>query len=461
MSVRVIVLAAGQGTRMKSDLPKVLYDVAGRPLVSWVLDAVGGLAPDEIVVVIGHGADLVRDVLPDGTTVVVQEEQLGTGHAVMVALDAMGDASDDTIVVVPGDTPLIRADSLQAMLAAHRGASATLLTAHMDDPTGYGRVVRDGDRVVAVVEERDADEEQRAITEVAVSTYAFGGRELAEALALIDRANAQGEYYLTDVVAVLAGRGGVGAVAAADGRDVRGVNSHDQLAATAAEMRTRINLALMRSGVWMQDPSRVYVDASVVVEPGARLYPGVHLEGDTRVAAGATIGPDVFAVDTTIREGARVWYAVLRGAQVGPGVAVGPYASLRPGTVLHRDAKVGTFVETKQTVVGPRSKVPHLSYMGDAAIGEDSNVGAGTITCNYDGYRKHPTVIGDRVFIGSDTMLVAPVEVGDDAYTGAGSTITRDVPPGSLAVERSSQRELPGYAARRAAREAAREAEEG
>jgi bifunctional UDP-N-acetylglucosamine pyrophosphorylase/glucosamine-1-phosphate N-acetyltransferase len=460
MSVRAIVLAAGQGTRMKSDLPKVLHEVAGRPLVTWVVDAVRRIHPDEIVVVIGYGADLVADVLPDDATAVVQPEQLGTGHAVMVALEAMGDVSPDTVLVVPGDMPLIRPESLQAVLEAHDGG-ATLLTARMEDPTGYGRVVRHGDRVTAIVEERDADEAQRAITEVAVSTYAFAGDRLGDALGRIGRANSQGEYYLTDVVAVLAAEGGVRAVAAAEAADVLGVNSHDQLAEASVEMRGRINLGLLRSGVWMQDPSRVYVDASCTVEPGARLYPGVHLEGSTRVAAGATVGPEVFAEDSDIGERARVWYAVLRGAEVGPDAEVGPYASLRPGSVLATRSKIGTFVEAKQATVGPRSKVPHLSYIGDATIGEDTNVGAGTITCNYDGYRKHATVIGDRVFIGSDTMLVAPVEVGDDAYTGAGSTITKDVAPGALAVERSPQRELPGYAARRAAREAARESEEG
>jgi len=460
MSVRAIVLAAGQGTRMKSDVPKVLHEVAGRPLVSWVLDAVGELDPAEIVVVIGHEADLVREALPDGVTVVVQSEQLGTGHAVMVAVEAMGDVSDDTLVVLPGDMPLIRPGSLGSLLAAHGDAAATLLTARLDDPTGYGRVVRDGERVVAIVEERDADERGRAISEVALSTYAFDGGRLTEALRRIGRGNSQGEYYLTDVVALLADAG-VGAVTAADPADVQGVNSHDQLAAAAAEMRRRINLELMQSGVWMQDPARVYVDAGCVVEAGARLYPGVHLEGSTRVAAGATVGPEVFAADSVIGEGSRVWYAVLRGAEVGSGVEVGPYASLRPGSMLHDRSKVGTFVETKQTIVGRGSKVPHLSYLGDATIGEDSNIGAGTITCNYDGYRKHATVIGDRVFIGSDTMLVAPIEVGDEAYTGAGSTVTKDVAPGSLAVERSPQREVPNYAARRAAREAGRRADEG
>jgi bifunctional UDP-N-acetylglucosamine pyrophosphorylase/glucosamine-1-phosphate N-acetyltransferase len=461
MSVRVIVLAAGQGTRMKSDVPKVLHEAAGRPLLSWVLDAVAALDPDDTVVVIGHGATEVRALLPDRVRTVIQQERLGTGHAVMVALEEIGDVSGDTVVVVPGDTPLLRGQSLAALVAAHGDADATVLTAEMPDPTGYGRVVRDAHgSVAAIVEERDASAAQRQIREVAVSTYVFDGASLSGALGAIGRDNAQGEYYLTDVIGILADGGEVRALTGVDAVDVQGVNSHDQLATVSAVMRARINERLMTDGVWMQDPGRVYVDATVVVEAGARLYPGVHLEGSTRVAAGAVVGPEVYAVDSRIGSGARVWYAVLRDADVGADVEVGPYASLRAGSVLREGAKIGTFVETKNTVVGERSKVPHLSYMGDADIGENSNIGAGTITCNYDGYRKHRTTIGDRAFVGSDTMLVAPVEIGDDAYTGAGSTISRDVPPGALGVERSQQRELRGYAERRAAREAAREAEE-
>jgi bifunctional UDP-N-acetylglucosamine pyrophosphorylase/glucosamine-1-phosphate N-acetyltransferase len=458
VSVRAVVLAAGQGTRMRSELPKVLFEAAGRPLVSWVVDSVASAGLDEILVVVGHGADAVRDRLGEGVGTVTQAEQLGTGHAVMVALEALGDVTGDTILVVPGDTPLLRSESLIALLETHEseGADATLLTAVMEDPTGYGRVVRSDDRVAAIVEERDAEADQLAIGEVAVSTYAFSGAALERALGEIGRDNAQAEYYLTDVVAVLANGGRVAAAAGADPVEVQGVNSHDQLARVSAALRSRINGAWMESGVWMQDPVRTYVDAGVQLEAGSRLYADVHLEGDTRVGAGAEIGPAVFARDSVIGPDARVWYSVLREAVVGEGAEVGPYASLRPGTEMMPRSKIGTFVETKATRVGPGSKVPHLSYMGDAVIGEDSNIGAGTITCNYDGYHKHATRIGDRVKIGSDTMLVAPVEVGDDAWTGAGSVISKDVSPGSLAVERSPQREVPGYAAMRA-RQADRE----
>ncbi len=449
MSLRAIVLAAGRGTRMKSDRPKVLFPIAGRALLDWVLAAVAGVGPDEIVVVVGHEAEAVQASLPGGVRAVVQEPQLGTGHAVMVALAAMGEVAGDTVLVVPGDTPLLRTETLQALVAAGRGAPAALLTTVMPDPTGYGRVLRDGKEVRGIVEHRDATPGQRLISEVAVSTYTFEGAALAGALAGLSRGNDQGEYYLTDALAALARAGEVRAVPVADPAEVQGVNSHGQLAAVAAEVRRRLNASWMAAGVEMVDPERVYLDAAVNLEAGARLYPGVHLEGHTTVAAGAEVGPDTFAVDSAIGPGARVWYSVLRGAEVGEGVSVGPFASLRPGTRLEAGSKVGTFVETKATVVGRGSKVPHLSYIGDTVIGEDSNIGAGTITCNYDGRSKHRTVIGDRVFIGSDTMLVAPVQVGDDATTGAGSVITRDVPPGALAVERSRQREVPGYAARK------------
>ena len=450
MSLRAIVLAAGRGTRMKSDRPKVLYEVAGRPLLAWVLDAVAGVAADEVLVVVGHGAGEVQAALPAGVRAVVQEPQLGTGHAVMTALAAVGDVAGDTVLVVPGDTPLLRSGTLRDLVAASAGVSAALLTTLMADPIGYGRVLRSGERVVGIVEQRDATPEEQAIREVAVSTYAFEGAALAGALAGLSRGNDQGEYYLTDAVAALAASGEVRAVPVADPSEVQGINTHAQLAAVAAEVRRRLNASWMAAGVEMVDPERVYLDAAVTLEAGARLYPGVHLQGRTRVAAAAEIGPDVFAVDSTIGPGARVWYSVLRGAEVGEGAQVGPFASLRPGTRLEAGAKAGTFVEMKATAVGRGSKVPHLAYIGDTVIGEDSNIGAGTITCNYDGREKHRTVIGDRVFIGSDTMLVAPVTVGDDATTGAGSTITRDVSPGALAVERGQQREMPGYAARKA-----------
>jgi bifunctional UDP-N-acetylglucosamine pyrophosphorylase/glucosamine-1-phosphate N-acetyltransferase len=452
MPLDVIVLAAGQGTRMKSSQPKVLFDLGGRPLLSWILDAVASTAPDRVAVVVGHEADRVRAVLPDGIIPVLQAEQLGTGHATALALDALGNNLGADVLVLPGDTPLLDAATLAALLATHRadGNAATLVTTHLDDPAGYGRVCRDGSRrVTAVIEDRDAGPEELAITEVNAAMYVFSSPGLRGLLDRLDPSNAQGEFYLTDVVGLLVAAGErVGAVAAPIA-DVRGINSMHDLAVAGRELRLRINRRWMDLGVWMLDPDRVYIDASVELTPGVRIYPGVHLEGATRVAAGAEIGPDVHARDAVVGEDASVRYAVLEGCKVGPNVQVGPYARLRPGTVLEAGSKAGTFVELKKARVGAGSKVPHLSYVGDADIGADSNIGAGSITCNWDGFEKHTTTIGDGVFIGSDTMLVAPVEVGDGAYTGAGSVITRNVSPDALAVERSQQKEITDYAARR------------
>ena len=446
MTVRAIVLAAGKGTRMKCDLPKVLHTIAGRPIVEWVVTTIRDAGVADIIVVIPPDSDAVAAALPAGVRSVVQHERGGTGHATRIALEAMGDVSNDTVLVVAGDTPLFTSATIAALMAAHSGP-ATVLTTRVPDPTGYGRIRRSADGVVvAIVEEKDADDATRAIDEVAMSTYVFDGAALIAALPNVGRANAKGEEYLTDVVGMLAPVAGFDV---ADHRETLGINSHDQLAEAEALMRARINLAWMQAGVWMQDPATTYLAASVQLAPGVRLLPGVHLEGTTSIAGGAVVGPQTFVIDSTIGAGSRVGYSVVRGAEIGEHVEVGPYASIRPGTILRRGSKAGTFVEIKASEVGEGSKVPHLAYVGDTTIGEDSNLGAGTVTCNYDGRQKHRTIIGDRVFIGSDTMLVAPVEVGDDAVTGAGSVITRNVSPGSLAVERSQQKELPGYAARR------------
>ncbi len=454
-----VVLAAGKGTRMRSALPKVLHEVAGRPMLAWVLDAVAVTGPQRTIVVVGHGGDQVMASLPPGVEACVQEPQGGTGHAVEVALAHVGDGDED-VVVVPGDVPLLREDTLAA-LAQGGEAAATILTAVLGDPTGYGRVVRGEDgQVKAVVEQTDADAETLAIAEVNVGMYRFRRADLAEALAGIGVDNAQGEKYLTDVVGWLVAHDRPVEAVEADPVETMGVNDHVGLARAGRVRRRWILERWMGDGVAVDDPETTYVDAGVTLAPGVRLHPGVHLKGDTRVEAGAEIGPDSYLEDTVVESGARIWYSVVRGARVGPDVQVGPYASLRPGTVLARGAKAGTFVEMKNTTVAEGAKVPHLSYLGDAAVGERANVGAGTITCNYDGYDKYRTEIGADAFIGSDTMLVAPVTIGEAAVTGAGSVITRDVAPGALAVERSPQREIPGYAARRAARKATHEAED-
>ncbi len=462
MSIHVVVLAAGQGKRMKSGLPKVAHVAAGRTLIGWVLEAVSPLSPATTVVVVGHGAEDVDPHLPDGVVTAVQAEQLGTGDATRVGLAALSGVSpEDTIVVLYGDMPMLHSRLLERLVDRAPDVAARMVTARFDDPTGYGRVIRDQDGLVRqVVEERDCTDEQRLVDEINAGSYAFRAPDLIDALAGITNQNAQGEYYLTDVIQILVDRGGRLEPVEATPEEVIGINSQDQLAAANRLLQTRINHGLMESGVWMQDPERTYIDDTVTVAPGARIYPGVHLEGSTTVGAGARVGPDVFAVDSTIGAGATVWYSVLREAQVGEECEVGPYASLRAGTVMGRGSKIGTFVETKNTSLGEKAKAPHLSYLGDASIGARSNIGAGSITCNYDGYQKHETEIGEDVFIGSDTMLVAPLKIGDRAVTGAGSVITNDVEPGSLALERNEQREIPGYSQLRAERQAAREAED-
>ncbi len=451
MKLAAVILAAGQGTRMKSDLPKVLHQAAGRTLLDWALRAVMTVSPNRCVVVIGHGADAVSASLPTEAESVVQGEQLGTGHAAQVALAHLGKLSEEDLVLISyGDMPLVTADVLGRVIEAAAGAAAVMVSTKLADPTGYGRVLRRGNGSLdRVVEERDALAEQVAVREVNAGIYAFRGDLLAAALDDLSPDNAQGELYLPDVLPVLAGAGHQIAVVQVEAESVLGVNSLDQLAEAEAVLRGRINLHWQQQGVWMQDPSRVYIDATVELAAGVRLCPGVHLEGKTRVAEQAVIGPDTFITDSVVGTGAHLWYSVVRGAEIGSGVEVGPFASLRPGTVLKPHSKAGTFVEMKNTTVGEGAKVPHLAYMGDATIGARANVGAGSITCNYDGFEKHHTLIGDDAFIGSDTMLVAPLAIGARAITGAGSVITRDVEEGSLAIERSQQKEIPGYADRR------------
>ncbi len=450
MSHTAVILAAGKGTRMKSDLPKVMHRIAGRSMLSWVIDAVQGTDPERIVVVVGHEAEQVISSLPEGVDHCIQVEQHGTGHAVSVALEHLGDIGGD-MLVLPGDTPLISGDHLQRLLEEHRSErnATTVLTAIVDDPHGYGRIVRDEEgHVTAIVEQSDADIAIAVIDEINAGMYVFEAAELIEDIATLQAANAQGEYYLTDVVAAVVARGHRAGAVAADPISVMGVNTHRHLAAAAAIRRERINGSLMDSGVHMEDPSTVYIEHGVVVEPGDSVGPNTHLTSGTVIEAGAIVGPDVSADASTIGAGARVWYAVLRGAKVGAQAEVGPYVSLRPDAELRERSKAGTFVEIKKSVVGPGAKVPHLSYIGDATIGARTNIGAGTITVNYNGFEKFRTEIGEDVKIGSDTMLVAPVTVGDRAMTAAGSVITEDVEADAMAFGRARQVNKPGLAAR-------------
>jgi bifunctional UDP-N-acetylglucosamine pyrophosphorylase/glucosamine-1-phosphate N-acetyltransferase len=438
-----VVLAAGEGTRMKSSVPKVLHPLCGRPMLLHVIGALEQLSVERIVVVVGHGAEEVIKTLHGETDVplefVEQRVQRGTGDAVSVALTVFPDELDgeDDLVVVPGDTPLLRAETMAALVREHEGAgaAATILTARLPDATGYGRIVRGKDGgVESIVDHWDATDAERDIDEVNTSIYCFRRNLIAPALRRLSPENAQGEYYLTDAIAVLRQAGHrVVAMTAPETAEALGVNDRLQLAEAEAALRERINAAWMRAGVTMTDPSRTYVDASVALGADVSLLPGVVLEGRTTVGPGSVIGPDTRLVDTTVGEGATVTFSVAREAEIGAGVTVGPYTHLRPGTRLAKDSKAGSFVEIKASEVEEGAKVPHLAYVGDATVGAGANLGAGTITANYDGRAKHRTIIGARAHIGSNTVLVAPVEVGEGAYTGAGSVVTHDVPAGALA----------------------------
>ncbi|SNS68350.1 bifunctional UDP-N-acetylglucosamine pyrophosphorylase / Glucosamine-1-phosphate N-acetyltransferase [Geodermatophilus saharensis] len=451
----VVVLAAGQGTRMRSATPKVLHELGGRSMLGHVLAAAAPLGAGTTLVVVGSGRETVEQHLAavaPGARTVLQEQQLGSGHAARVAVDAVPDL-EGPVLVVNGDAPLLTAGTLESLVAAHTAAGSvfTVLTAEVDDPTGLGRIVRDGRGAPrAIVEERDATAEQRALREVNAGVYVADAGTLRRVLAGLATDNAQGEQYLTDALAPLVDGGApVAAVRAADPTDVLGCNDRVELAARRRTLNDRVLDALMRAGVTVVDPATTWVDVTVDVAPDALLEPGVQLRGTTAVAAGAVVGPDTTLTDCTVEEGARVVRSHCEGAVVGPRASVGPFSYLRPGTRLAAGTKVGAFVETKNVQVGEGSKVPHLSYVGDATIGRGANIGAATVFVNYDGVAKHHTTIGDEVRVGSDTMLVAPVTVGDGAYTAAGSVITQDVPPGAMGVARARQRNVAGWVRRR------------
>ncbi|SCX38631.1 bifunctional UDP-N-acetylglucosamine pyrophosphorylase / Glucosamine-1-phosphate N-acetyltransferase [Klenkia marina] len=451
----VVVLAAGQGTRMRSRTPKVLHAVGGRSMLGHVLAAAGPLGAAATVVVVGSGRDQVEahlaEIAPQARSV-VQEQQNGSGHAAAVALATITDL-EGPVLIVNGDAPLLRAATVEALVQAHRAAGdvLTVLTAVVADPTGLGRIVRDaGGRVTAIVEERDATAEQRAITEVNAGVYVGDGAAVRAALARVGAANDQGEQYLTDVLGLLVGDGApVGGHPAEDPDDTLGCNDRRELAARRRTLNDRVLDELMRSGVTVVDLATTWVDVTVEVGADTVLHPGTQLLGATVVGSDAVVGPDTTLTDTEVGDGARVVRTHAELAVVGPDVQVGPFAYLRPGTRLARGAKVGTFVETKNATVGEGSKIPHLSYVGDATIGEGTNIGAATVFVNYDGVAKHHTTIGSHARTGADNMFVAPVTVGDGAYTAAGSVITTDVPPGAMGVARAAQRNVAGWVRRR------------
>jgi bifunctional UDP-N-acetylglucosamine pyrophosphorylase / glucosamine-1-phosphate N-acetyltransferase len=450
----VVILAAGEGTRMKSSTPKVLHPIAGRTLVGHVLNAVDALAPKNVRVVVGAGREKVEahiaEIAPSAVTV-FQEKRGGTGHATQLALAGLNPSG--TILVLAGDTPMLTGTSLAQLLAEHHagGFTASVMTAEHPDPTGYGRIIRGDDAsLLRIVEERDADEIQREIIEVNSGVYAFDAAKLASAIGKLKNDNSQGELYLTDVIEILRNEGGkIAAVLIDDFIEILGVNDRVQLAESASLLRDRINEDLMKSGVTIVDPLSTWVDATATIAPDVVLAPGTAIHGATTIASGAVIGPRTTLIDCTVAANARVLESQCTEAVIGEGVNVGPYSYLRAGTKLLSGSKVGAYVEMKNATLGEGSKVPHLSYVGDAIIGEGTNIGAATIFVNYDGVEKHYSVVGDHVRIGSDSMLVAPVTIGDGAYTAAGSVITEDVPAGAIGVGRAKQRNVLGWVLRK------------
>ena len=450
----VVILAAGEGTRMKSSTPKVLHPISGRSLLGHVIHAVSALSPKQVRVVVGAGREEVEahlaEIAPHATTV-FQEKRGGTGHATQLALDGL--QATGTILVLAGDTPMLTGASLAQLLEEHHagGFTASVLTAEHPDPTGYGRIIRgDDDSLLRIVEERDADEIQRDILEVNSGVYAFDAVKLVGAIGKLKNNNSQGELYLTDVIEILRNEGGkIAAVLIDDFIEILGVNDRVQLAESAALLRDRINEDLMRAGVTIVDPLSTWVDATATVANDVVLMPGTAISGKTTVATGAVIGPRTTLVDCTVGTGAHIIESRCTESIIGDGSNVGPFTYLRPGTKLLSNTKVGAYVEMKNATLGEGSKVPHLSYVGDAVIGEGSNIGAATIFVNYDGVEKHYTVVGDHVRIGSDSMLVAPVTIGDGAYTAAGSVITEDVPAGAIGVGRAKQRNVLGWVLRK------------
>jgi bifunctional UDP-N-acetylglucosamine pyrophosphorylase / glucosamine-1-phosphate N-acetyltransferase len=469
----VLVLAAGAGTRMRSDIPKVLHPLAGRSMLAHSLHSIAKMAPQHLVVVLGPAHESIRQVvgqlsatLGRSIDVAIQDQQLGTGHAVLCGLSALAEDFTGVVVVTSGDIPLLDADTLADLVAVHnsRGAAITMLTTTLADPTGYGRILRTQDNeVIAIVEQADATPSQQQIREVNAGVYAFDIAALRSALSRLSADNAQQELYLTDVVSIVRQDGrAVQARHVDDSALVAGVNNRVQLADLAAELNRRIVVAHQLGGVTIVDPAATWIDIDLTIGRDTVVQPSTQLLGGTRIGSRCSIGPDTTLTDVTVGDGATVTRTHGTSASIGDDAVVGPFTYLRPGTVLGADGKLGAFVETKNSTIGAGTKVPHLTYVGDADIGEHSNIGASSVFVNYDGIAKHRTTVGSHVRTGSDTMFVAPVTVGDGAYTGAGTVVRENVPPGALAVSGGQQRNIedwvqrnrPGSAAAEAAQKA-------
>ncbi|NBD28097.1 bifunctional UDP-N-acetylglucosamine diphosphorylase/glucosamine-1-phosphate N-acetyltransferase GlmU [Paenibacillus glycinis] len=449
MKVMAIILAAGQGKRMKSKLYKVLHPVCGKPMVAHVLQTVKDADCERTVVVVGHGAETVRSYLGEGVEFALQEQQLGTGHAVQQAEPLLG-GEEGTTVILYGDTPLVTSETIASLLKYHAeaGSAATVLTAVVPNPQGLGRIIRDeAGNVLRIVEQKDCTPEQALISEINTGMYAFDNKKLFQALAKVTNHNAQGEYYLTDVMEILKNAGeNVGAYCTPDYAEGVGVNDRVGLGEAEALMRARNVRKHQLGGVTIIDPAATYIEADVVIGSDTVIYPGTVLRGATVIGEDCVIGPNADITDTAIGNGVTVKHSVSAEAVIGDECSVGPYAYLRPGAKLGAGVKIGDFVEIKNAELGEGTKVSHLSYIGDAKVGKDVNIGCGAITVNYDGYNKSLTEIGDNAFVGSNVNLIAPVKIGDGAYVVAGSTITLDVPANDMAIARVRQDNKPGYA---------------
>lgn len=441
MKTKALVLAAGQGTRMKSNGSKVLHEVLGKSLVEYPILAAEGVGVEEICLIVGHKAEDVKAKLGERVYYAMQTEQLGTGHAVMQALDFIEDA--DEVIVLCGDTPLITKETLQSMLDFHREKqnAITVLSAMMDDPKDYGRIVRDeNDCLLKIVEQKDANEAEKAIQEINGGMYTFDGKLLSYALSKLNNDNSQGEYYLTDTIEILLGEGyRVDAIATQKSDDIAGVNSRIQLAGTTTVMKRRINEKHMANGVTLIDPENTYIESDVVIGKDTIIEPGCMIQGNTVIGEGCRIGYNTKLTNMTIKDHVDIESSVLVDSFVDEGTHVGPFAYVRPNSHIGKNIKVGDFVEVKNANIGDGTKIAHLTYVGDADVGKNVNFGCGTVIVNYDGQKKHRTTIGDNAFIGCNTNLVSPVVVEDNAYTAAGSTITKTVPANSLAIARAKQ----------------------
>ncbi len=452
MHLAVIILAAGEGKRMRSSHPKVVHKICGQPLLRYVFTEAKKLKPERTIVVVGHQAGKVISVLDSDVIAVVQEEQRGTADAVKVTESELQDFQG-TVMVTCGDAPLIRRETLDKLLKLHKEAkaAATLLSAHLSDPTGYGRVIRKSDGMVEkIVEEKDATAKEKRVSEINSGIYCFEKNELFTAIKEINCQNMQKEFYLTDVIEILnKSQKRIAVSVAGDSKEIAGINSRKELAEAQAAMRKRINERIMENGATLIDPNAIFIGPEVEIGQDTVIEPFTFLEGSTKIGKDCHLGPFVHLIDMTVGQRARMEHVVAEGSVVEDDVNLGPFCRIRPGAKIGKKAKIGSYVELKKSEVGEGSKVPHLSYIGDTVIGKDVNVGAGTITCNYDGIRKHRTIIEDGAFIGSDTMLVAPVRIGKNATIGAGSTINEDVPDESLALERTDQKVIKDWSKKR------------